>query len=415
MNTIDINSNATQAVQNINSNFDSINTRLTAVEQSGGVTVEAGEKHLNILILGNSYSCDAWSYVPFILKEYGITCTIGIYYVAGQPIVSMKTYYFTPNPNTAIAKSFFYIDTRIHTSWQTVIGQDDVCTHECVVYNNTPWDIIAMQQSHTTSATSSNFGQAVEDVIKLIIDDMQPSTNAHKAFVLGFSINHIHAGQTDSYYDATLSNYKTATEMYPIDIVFPCGTAIMDAQLNSTLSAIGNNLLSTDGVHLNEGLPCYCAALANVETLFRRYYPYNSVLGDTTRPTDDWRRGKAIPGPQGQSIGLSGDDAENNAYLVQQIAITANNHPFQRIGYNCEVHLNLTNCSWTGTTTFDYKQSINKPVTPDEGYTMSTMKWRRASDSVWLDTNIVKFDKWYLQIFMTEDIYLEATAVPATE
>lgn len=410
--SIDLDNNATQVVQYINSNFGSAETRLTALEQSGGgSTVTTGERHLNILILGNSYSCDAWSYVPFLLKEYGITCTLGIYYVAGQPISSMKAYYFTPCDKASIAKSFFYIDTRIHTKWQTVIGQDDVCTHLCVVYNSVPWDIIAIQQSHTTSAVSSNYGDVITDLIKLLIDDMTATTN--KAFLFGFSINHIHSGQTDAYYDATLSNIKTACEMYPFDMVFPCGTAIMDAQLNPTLSVLANNLLSADGVHLNEGLPCYCAALANVEAIFRKFYPHKSILGDISRPTSTWLSGKGIPGPQGSSVGLSGDDAETNAYIAQEMAILANDYPFQRKGYNCNINLELTNCTWSGGTSVAYKAYINKPATANEGYVMTSLKWRRASENIWHESNIFKSkdnSKWYLQLYLTEDIYVVAVA-----
>ena len=34
--------------------------------------------HINICVLGNSYSNDAYSYLPFILLDYGITSNIHI-------------------------------------------------------------------------------------------------------------------------------------------------------------------------------------------------------------------------------------------------------------------------------------------------------------------------------------------------
>lgn len=395
MKTIDfIHRSATQAAQDINENFSNIG-------QGGG----SSAKHLNILVLGNSYSCDAWSYVPFILKEMGITCSIGIYYVAGQPISLMVNNYSTPFTGS-VQRGMFYIDTRTHTAWQTVIGQnDDLCTHLCVVYNDTPWDIIAVQQSHTTCAEASNYS-SVGKLLELILADMD------KPFLFGWSVNHVHAGQSDAYYEATLDNIHNVCDFYPIDIVFPCGTAIMDGQLNSTLNVYASNLLNGDGVHLNEGLPCYIAALANVEALLRKYYPYLSVLGDKTRPTDSWLDNKSIPDKQGSSVGFgSNDDGEENAYLAQCMAILANDNPFKRIGGTCTLFRELEHCSM-GTGSVPYGTVTNLPIVPESGYTIQSAMWRRDSENEWHTSNFVNTvnANWYIQICVTEDIHIKATA-----
>lgn len=393
---IDITKSAAANAQRMNANFE---------ELYGGIG-GAAAKHLNILILGNSYSCDAWSYVPFILKEMGITCTIGIYYVAGQPISDMVTFYSTP-PTYGSAKSMFFIDTRSQTAWETVIGQNDACTHECVVYNDTPWDIIAVQQSHTTSFNVNEF-TVVGELIRLLISDMK------KPFVFGWSINHVHGAVGDMYYISTLNNIRDACERFPVDIIFPCGTAIMDAQLNSTLNVYASNLLSSDGIHLNEGLPCYIAALANVEAILRRYYPNMSVIGDTTRPTASWLEHKSIPGPQGDSVGFgANDDGDENAYLAQMIAIRANNHPFERLGGRCYFHMSLEHCTWGGGSYTDYGAVTNIPISPETGYAITSCRWRRNCDTEWNESNfVVQGGKYYLQIRVTDDLYIEAIAEP---
>lgn len=386
--------------QSAAANETAVNNKFQELEQSGGGTV--GNRKLKVLILGNSYSCDAWSYVPFMLKEYGVDIILGIYYVAGQGIGDMVTYY---NENAWTPSGFFVIDTSTDTAWQTKIASGEVCTHDCVVYDD--WDIIAVQQAHTQSGNYAKFGSDVSSLLSLIRADM-----GDKAWMFGWSINHIAAADTQEYYISTLNNIRNACEMYPVDIVFPCGTAIMDAQKNSTLNVYGNNLLNDDGVHLNEGLPCYIAALANVEALFRKVYPWLSVLGDTTRPTATWLVGKNIPGQQGTSIGFGeNDNGETNAYVAQKMAIMAVKHQFQRIGGNCIIHLDLTNCTSPGTTSIAYGSGINRAVTPNAGYSITSCRWRRASDDKWYTSNIYILNgSYYLQMYILEDIYVEAVA-----
>lgn len=284
---------------NVKDELDSLNERVSE------------KLHLHILVLGNSYSADSFMYVPFILKQYGIDVTIGIYVRAGGGIDYLNVEY------ASFTGGYFWIDSSVDESWHsgTSTPQNAV---KSAKQNDFQWDIIVLQQGSAQSVTPSEYN-AVGSIISKISADVDYS------FLLGWNINHTRKEVDQP--QTVLDNIETTCDKHPISIIFPYGTAVFNAR-NSSIKDMsdGGDLWSNDEVHLQDGLPCYVAAIANVECIFRHFYPQFGVLCDQTRPTTDWFVGKGIAGQNGTARNAEITNA--NCLVAQKCAIAANRFPF---------------------------------------------------------------------------------------
>lgn len=286
--------------------------------ENGGIKTKYFDSNdtLSICVIGNSYSLDSFMYLPFILLNYGIRIRVGIYYRPGGSLQNQVDEF------TNASREFFYIDTNEDNSWRTISAT--YTPQKAVKFRK--WDIVVIQQSSTDSVSYDNFVPAARNLINLIMDSID------YPFKLGWNIN-INRNASGANYDeieaSILANIAQIVKREAVDIVFPYGTAIFNARTNATLANIGDGglLWSEDKIHLQEGLPCYIANLANVQKLFEVYYPKFSVLNDKTRPTDEEVQKWGIQGIHGESIGLT----ESNCRLAQICAIAANKKNFEII------------------------------------------------------------------------------------
>lgn len=323
-----------------------------------GVEYQFGNKsHLKILLLGNSYGSDAWSYVPFILKNYGITCEIYMYWRGGISLDDLVTFWEETqfqDTTTAIQASgayryLYHIDTRTDTCWA---GNDGLLLiNEPALPRKSAkelcamggWDIITLLQFSGYTVDYRTFEPYVSQIIDLIREVNDESFN------LGFQmswtrpvqitparpiVNNLPESDNPT---ANLASHLSNDKTEPFSITFPCSTAVFNCRQNSDLAQIGSsqyhNLWCSDDVHLEEGLPCYIAACAIVQALFDKYWPDKSILGDPTRPTDENVRAWKIPWAQlpksGNTILPITSVTDNNCYLAQKAAILANKYKFE--------------------------------------------------------------------------------------
>lgn len=274
-------------------------------------------RHLKLLVIGNSYSADSFMYVPFILMNYGITIELGIYLRGGASLQNQVDEWNTGNGSACL----YYINTKTQTSWQVI--STNTSPQYSVGYKT--WDIITIQQSSVASVDYSTYAVA-RDLIELI------ESAVDYPFTIAWNIN-INRDSSGSDYTSIanqiLTNIDTACQREPVNIIFPYGTAIFDARTNSVLNAIGGggSLYAADKVHLQEGLPCYIAAIANVQTLFNTFYPGLSVLNDSVGASitqsliNSWN----VQGQNGTCTGISVE----NCRLGQICAILANRYKFE--------------------------------------------------------------------------------------
>lgn len=272
------------------------------ISQSGGGTVRPT---LKILVIGNSYSCDAFSYLPFILKDsFGIDIELGVYYRAGATTANYVDKYTQRNSDDV----YFSIKTATQSSWST----SSTHTPHTAVTSDT-WDMIVLQQGSASSYDISNYAsvQALYNLIK---------ADAQYDFVLGWNINHIRVNQFGTN-NENWQNVLDCCKLQPSTFVFPYGTAIFNVmEKYKDIPSTGAYLMYNN--HLNEGLPCYLAAIANIQAIFDRYYPGLSVLGDTFEPNTTQRMGGS------QAHGNIYEMSADNRYVCQCAAILANKDKF---------------------------------------------------------------------------------------
>ena len=281
------------------------------------------EKHVNICVLGNSYSNDAFSYVPFILKEYGITCKIEIYYRGSMSLHDLdEQWYDDSQYGTADLdgknhiRLHYSIDTRTQTKWQKL----PVVNAQTVVKLQ-KWDIISLQQRSNETRYIETYTPYLQNVINRI-------NAAHpEPYKLAWFMAYNRA--PDNANQENLDTQKQICSEYPFDMVIPVATAVFSCQEHEMLAELGDSkykrMYASDNVHLQEGLPCYVAALTVAETIMQEYFGEGSVIGNKIRPTDEWIKSVNGITPNGNSTGVT----EENCGLAQRAAVNAYNNKFE--------------------------------------------------------------------------------------
>ena len=281
------------------------------------------DNHINICVLGNSYANDAFSYVPFILGEYGYTCKIHIYYRGSGSLKDLDEQWSdTDQYGTASLdgkrhiRLHFSIDTRVEQRWR----KESVASAEEILSLD-KWDIVTLQQVSSHARHIDTYEPYLNNVIQRI------NSQCNYPFSLGWFMAYNRA--KDNADEENLATQQLICDRYPFGIVFPVAAAVFSAQDNVVLGDLGDSeykrMYASDNIHLQEGIPCYLAALTISETILKQCFHRGSVIGNHIRPTDSWI--KSINGitPDGHSIGVT----EENCALAQQVAVNAYKHKFE--------------------------------------------------------------------------------------
>lgn len=299
---------------------------------------------IRLLSIGNSYSQDALAYVPFIMQNMEVDADILIG-ILMQSSSSLKMHVDNFEKDTAAYTFFLY---NGGSSWKNY-------GHKTIQWalDNCNWDIVTLQQSSQTAYTWSSYQPWCNKLINYVRGYVnypikfvwyQPmarpaSSNSGTNWSDGIIIEH--------YKETAENSHRIMTETI-CEAVVPVGTAIQNARTIPALKVLGDyasNPLNTsgkgyltckDGVHLQEGLPCQIAAYTFVQVLLDVYgIKENSIIGETTRVTSEWARGKSIPGPNGDYIGST----DENCRIAQECAIMAVKNPYEVTGMNDIINL----------------------------------------------------------------------------
>ena len=281
------------------------------------------EKHIRFFVFGNSYGCDSVSYVPFILKEMGITSDI---YMHVRDACSLRDIYNrwesdAPRDNETdgihagtYQRFITHIDTRTMTRWQTITRESMK-----IALERGGWDFITLQQFSAYSIDPKTYAPWLDLDISLINKSLDKETT--------LAWTQVWTRSTHDNQSASLSTFRdTVYAKYPFEMFIPCGTAIFNARANPSIAQIGEgtNLWASDGIHLQDGLGCYIAALTIVESILRKFFPNKSIMFDRTEIGDNilsW----GIPEFHGPVVGMT----KENRLAAQKAVIMACNHMFE--------------------------------------------------------------------------------------
>lgn len=274
--------------------------------------IKAGRK-LRVLSIGNSFSYDAFSYLPPLLEDIaGMDITFGILFKAGCTLAEHYDY-ITNNTSytnytrytTAVGR---WVNNPIAPTINSVIASED-------------WDIIVLQQASQSSNDYTTYQPYLNNIINRL---MQIANNAKLAWLITPSRSNM--SDMDVFFASIIQCAQFVVADTIIDCVIPCGTATHNAR-HTALDELGDQgHLTYDQAHLQEGIPCliesYAAAIKILDIMG---YGNTGIVGNKIRPTQAWITNLNVEGQNGLPVGVT----DANCILAQKCAIWANKKPFE--------------------------------------------------------------------------------------
>jgi prefoldin subunit 5 len=241
---------------------------------------------LKVLDIGNSYTQDAQTYLPQIIKASGIDDDFSLYR-AFRPSASFKTWVDCWNDSD---NEYYSIDFCAGTSLGGISGSGSASDGALFrkALQSVKWDIILIHQVSTYSNDYSLWegngaGGYLQELIRIIRVTNPQAT-------IGYLMTHSYRGsywansEGSSY--LRWRNIADATKQlkleYGIDFIIPYGTAVQNLRASSLNDVYE---FSEDGTHMGAGLGDYVAGCCYFESLLAPRYGV-SIWGNTFRLAD---------------------------------------------------------------------------------------------------------------------------------
>lgn len=254
---------------------------------------EQGEYH--ILVIGNSISRDACSYVPSILLDLcpAVYLDFNIYYQGG---IGLSSHWKSISQNiTNHTLDHFDMSTAQWKSIGDVLGKE--------VLSLQKWNLIILQQSTSGSKDYENTNNHI-NVIVDYIHEIQPDCEIAYLMVPSRpgGTSSIDSLSSDYSWENIVEVTRQLSENTNIQHIIPCGTAVQNAR-HTYLDNLGQyGHLSYDGIHLQEGLPCFIEAYTVTEMLLHIFSINSSVVKSGLRIYNNWVYERNILGRHGTPI-----------------------------------------------------------------------------------------------------------------
>lgn len=232
-------------------------------------------KRLNVLVIGNSFSTDAFAYLPNLLDAVGYTYQISVLYVGGRTLEghvsgwSSDTYTLYQNNGEG---------------WKTT--SSTIANAVTLV----EWDYIVTHQESSRSVDYTTISPYLDTIIKNCMDALDYPFKfvwmATPAWGVGNSGMSSAEAQT-TMYESIVSVAQKILKQHPVHAVIPECTAIQNAR-QTTIQSYGNDLFaSASDRHLEDGIGRLTAAYSVFLTLcpnesidYNKFIPvYSEVSG----------------------------------------------------------------------------------------------------------------------------------------
>ena len=369
--------------------------------------IVSSTKHLRIVVFGHSYSADSWQYVPFMLKNYGITCEIYLYY-RGNGSIDQLVSQWEDTASTGVdawgeshIRRYCHIDSRYTDCWDDSGGEEGYSAKMILetAAADGKIDLITLQTAPTEVYFVKSVGdgdprKGYEPYVRQAIDLINASYD--DAYALGWFCSYTrhlaYEGNVSEGYPAvsadtfdnkedTLRAAETICTAEPFDLVIPAAAAVFSARTNDDLASTNislyGNLWFSDRVHLQSGIPCYVTNATVVQSLFDKFFPGLSVYGDQFRvPDDDWITKRRCIMPTIHGSVLSTD--EDLYDLAQKCAVAACEHPFEITTIRNSEDTTEIDFSDTKSRYLELSDAINMKVDKVNGKGLSTNDYTTA-------------------------------------
>lgn len=291
------------------------------------------KKSLNILVLGNSFSQDAFAYLPVVLDEMmpDHLISYGVAYTSGASIADHVTYY-----QDSTAYTWFDFWNAAKQRWDRYTGGNAVTLVD--IMDAMPWDIIYIQPVSAVTADPAqqalNAKNNIIDPGRDLIRILQDLDKAPFRVIMGQWLATSHNGDNGEYIEPLIVDIldRAISQLGYADNI-PIGAAFQDARTNSTLQALGDAGNMLYDTHMQSGIPALLAAYTIAIKIADMIGAPAAVYGCTFEPTTAnciainaySSTGMVTPYPMthGDSAGVN----SSNIKAVQEIAQLAVRNP----------------------------------------------------------------------------------------
>lgn len=329
-------------------------------------------REIKMLVIGNSFTEDEFSYVPFIMKNIApkVKMTLGIAHIGGSPLAQHTayftgetieyngvtystnngTYYAQEQGQTATAVQYGYHKSVDGGAWDSIGPQSDI---DSVIGDET-WDIIVFQSDvvHGDGDWDTYYAPYIFKLEEALLGKLDYPVK------LGWAPTHSRL-LPEEYTEGNppgnaakllIDRWKGRAEnsiklirQTGFSIVFPSDTAVQNLRHMSVFRSMGRaKFLAWDTTgHLQEGIGPLASAYANTLAVLNAMgLGYKSVIGERTRPDGNWIVSKKIPSAHGYVkngdvitwyIAGEGQYYDDFCTLAQIAAVNAAKFPFSII------------------------------------------------------------------------------------
>ncbi len=267
-------------------------------------TFSAEPLRVRVLSIGNSFSCDAFAYVPFLIEELvpNTEVDFGILYIGG---CSLERHY-----NNLVDEKpdyLFHIYKAGAGKWDQV---KDATLQFGVEYED--WDIIILQQQSGRSRYYDTYQPYLNNLLEYLA---QAKPNATTAWLLtqayGTGYKGLDGMTSDEMWARVDASSQRAFEETSIQLLIPAGTAIQNARYTS-LDRLGKTgHLVHDGFHLQEGIPALIEGLVTTQVILKHFGVDVDVEKSRLKITPEWREERRTPQPHGEP-----EEATDEEYIL---------------------------------------------------------------------------------------------------
>lgn len=264
----------------------------------------ADSLRVRVLSIGNSFSRDAFSYVPFVIEELvpGVEVDFGILYIGGctlqrhyENLVGEKPayefdFYTTKNGKWTMERDY---------SIQKGVSQQD-------------WDIVIFQQQSAASRYYDTYQPYLNELLNYI-QTAKPFATPAWLMTQAYGTGHKPLGDMSS--DEMWARVNASSERVMIEtktkLLIPAGTAIQNARY-TVLDRLGETKhLVNDGYHIQEGIPALIEALVTAQVVMGHYGIDVDVTKSKLKITPEWREERRTPQPNGKP-----EEATDAEYVI---------------------------------------------------------------------------------------------------
>lgn len=291
-----------------------------AIEMIAHPDGEDTQETVKVLCIGNSFTSNAVSYAPALMKSIGnVRAVMAKTYSSGARITQYNDWF----DNDSAVLSYHKYNPGTET-WSN--GQANKTLKEIIADED--WDIITFSpgrnsgHSDIDEITSADVNELIYKVL-----NYYASVHTGKGVKVGWLMPQISPGTASSYtYQECIEFVQEIYDGTPIDFVIPGITSIENARTTS-LNDLGDygGLAHDSTGHIQAGIGALiCGYTTAVSILKLMGKSWHGILQNPIKPDEDWIRSQNAFG-HGEIQGVT----DKNCYIAQKCVIAAMKNPYE--------------------------------------------------------------------------------------